>query len=327
MSQNHGANQLRKLVDDNPYVAAPGCATALEAQIAELTDNVAVYMSGASTNVSQFGYFDGLLGMAEMVENAGRLAAATELPVIADADTGYGGIHNVQRTVTEYDHAGVAAIQIEDQRWPKRCGHAPGKEVVSRDDAAARIRAAVDVRDENNLDILIVGRTDAFGSANADWSEHVERGRLFAEIGVDFIMPEMPDPTREHAMKFAEAIHDTHPGAQFLWNYSSNFTWTAQEDPLTFAELGDLGYRLIIVSLFGMHAATYALYEGMADFATEGERAQWRMEERFDGHETFDSAANILFDLGDFASYQQLEERYLEDARVRYQQSAGHGTE
>jgi isocitrate lyase len=327
MTANTGAQKLRQLLDDQEYVFAPGTSSPLEAQIAELTGHEAVYVSGAATNVCQFGYFDGLVGMSEMAESVGRIARSTDLPVLADADTGYGGVHNVQRTVREYDRAGIAALQIEDQRWPKRCGHAAGKEVVSRADARARFQAAVDARDEDGRDIVIIGRTDAYGSANGDWEEHVARGRMLAEVGVDLVMPEMPDPTRENAVRFAEAIHETHPEARFVWNYSSNFAWTDQDDPLTFAELGGFGYSFMMVSLFGMHAAAHALYEHLKDFATNEEEAQWRMEEKWAGHEEFEKSTDVFFRLGNFAEYQEIEERYLEDAEEKYARSEGYQSE
>lgn len=325
--EDAGARRLRTLLEERDHVAAPGCATALEAMMAAETGNDAIYMSGAATNLVQYGWFDGRIGLAEMAENAKRLARATDLPVIADADTGYGGVHNVRRTIREYHRAGVAAVQLEDQRWPKRCGHAAGKEVVPRADAAAKIEAAVDVREAEDRDIMLVARTDAYGAANGDWEEHVARGRLFADLGADLIMPEMPGPSREDAFRYAAAVHETHPEARFLWNYSSNFDWHDQSEPLTFDELADHGYQVSIVSLFGLQTAALALHDRMAALARSGAPAQWRLEEDWAAHGFVDRASDLLFELGEFEAYQALEERYLDDTEARYRDSSGRGAE
>lgn len=317
------ATQLRELLDEREYLFAPGISTPLEAKVAEIIGLDVVTVSGFLTNLCQYGHFDGTVGMAEMVDTAERVAKSTDVLVKADADTGYGGVHNVQRTIREYIDAGVAAVHIEDQDWPKRCGHAAGKEIVSRADAEARIRAAVDARDEHEDDLFIVARTDAYGSANGDWEEHVERGKLFWELGADMIAPEMPDNSVENAVRFVDQVRETHPEAIFYWNYSSNFQWTDLEEPPTFEELADLGYKYINVSGFGCHAAVHALYDAFENLKNNEAQAQWEMEELFEGHERFDRSSEVLFDLADFEEYQQTEEKYLEGAAERYDSSEG----
>lgn len=317
------ATRLRELLDERDYVYAPGIATPLEAKVAEVIGLDVVTVSGFLTNLVQYGYFDGTVGMAEMVDTAARVADSTDLLVKADADTGYGGVHNVQRTIREYIDAGVAAVHIEDQSWPKRCGHAAGKEIVPRTDAEARIRAAVDARDEHDGDLFIVARTDAFGSANGDWEEHVERGRLFWELGADMIAPEMPDNSLENAVRFVDEVRETHPEAIFYWNYSSNFQWTDLDEPPTFAELADLGYKYINVSGYGCHAAVHSLYNSFKDLKENEAAGQWHMEERFEGHERFERSSEVLFDLADFEEYQRTEQHYLADAAERYENSEG----
>jgi len=133
---NKKARELRDMLDNQDYVFAPGLYHALDARLAEMADLDAAYMSGYSTVLGQFGFPDlEMVDMREMVENAKRIVEATELPVIADCDTGYGGIHNVRRAVREYEKVGVAAVHIEDQTTPKRCGHIAGKQIVSRAEA------------------------------------------------------------------------------------------------------------------------------------------------------------------------------------------------
>lgn len=309
---------------DDGYVYAPGVYSAAGARIAEIAGHDVVYMSGASTNIGTYGFFDGLIGLSEMVSNAKNIVRATDVPVVADADTGYGGVNNVKRTVREFAQAGVAAIHIEDQVWPKRCGHAAGKEVVPRADAEARYRAAVDARDEADEDLFLIARTDAYGSANGDWEEHVERGRLYLDTGVDMLWPEMPDPSREEAIDYAETIHETHPDAKLGFNYSSNFEWSAEDDPLTFAELGDLGYKYMKVTLFEMQAVAYAAYEHFKDLAENQEKAQWRMEDLWEGHEHFGGSTEMFWELGQFEEYQRNEEKYLQDAEEKYDSSDGY---
>jgi 2-methylisocitrate lyase-like PEP mutase family enzyme len=153
------AAALRALLRGEKIVVAPGAYDGLSATLVKAAGFEAVYMTGAGT-AAGFGYPDyGLLTMSEMAENAGRIVAATGLPVIADADTGFGNELNVVRTVREYERRGVAGLHIEDQRFPKKCGHLDGKEVIPAEEFVAKIRAAVAARRDG--DFLIVARTDA----------------------------------------------------------------------------------------------------------------------------------------------------------------------
>src|SRR6056297_1174452 len=136
---NPMGRELRRKLDEEPFVFAPGLYHALDARIAEMTGHDAAYMSGYSTVLGQFSFPDlEMVTMTEMVENAKRMVEATTLPVIADCDTGYGGVHNVRRAVREYEKAGVAAVHIEDQTTPKRCVQIAGKKIVDREKARAR---------------------------------------------------------------------------------------------------------------------------------------------------------------------------------------------
>lgn len=185
---------LKELMEGEELVVAPGVFNPLTAMIAEAQGFKAVYMTGFGVACMNHGYPDlGLLTMTEMVENAARIAAAVSVPVIADADTGYGNPINVVRTVQEYERAGVAAIHIEDQVWPKRCGHMAGKAVIEAGDMAAKIRAAVDARSDPSF--LIIARTDAL--ATHGFEEAVERGRLYAEAGADVLFIEAPTKVDE----------------------------------------------------------------------------------------------------------------------------------
>ena len=314
---NAAARELREKLNSQEFVFAPGMYHALDARLAEMAGHDAVYMSGYSTVLGQFGFPDlEMVTMTEMVENGKRIAEATDLPVIADADTGYGGVHNVRRAVREYEKAGVAAIHIEDQTSPKRCGHIAGKQIVSREEAEARFSAAVDAKQSE--DTIIIARTDAYGSANGDWEEHLERGRIYADAGVDLVWPEMPDPSRADAVNYAETIHETHPDLKLAFNYSSSFAWSEEEDPLTFQELGDLGYEYIFITLFGLHSGAHAAYEDYKNLAENDEQAQFDLEGRYLGHET-ESHHELSF----VPRFQDIETEFDPEARERQEQSAG----
>jgi 2-methylisocitrate lyase-like PEP mutase family enzyme len=174
--------RLRALLRDGRIVA-PFVFDGLQARCAERAGSRAVYLTGFGTAASR-GLPDlGLLGMAEMAAQAGVVAAATALPVIADADTGYGGVLNVARTVAAYEQAGVAALHIEDQVWPKRCGFFEGKEVVPIEEMAAKVRAACDAR--RDPDTVIIARTDAL--APHGWDEVERRARRYRDCGADLV--------------------------------------------------------------------------------------------------------------------------------------------
>jgi isocitrate lyase len=314
---NPAARELREKFDKQDFTFAPGLYHALDARLAEMAGLDAAYMSGYSTVLGQFGFPDlEMVTMTEMVENAKRIVEATNLPVVADCDTGYGGVHNVRRAVREYEKAGVAAVHIEDQTTPKRCGHIAGKQIVPRDEAEARFSAAVDAKQSE--DTIVIARTDAYGSANGDWDEHLERGRIYADAGVDLVWPEMPDPSREDAVNYAETIHETHPDLDLAFNYSSSFAWSEEEDPLTFQELGDLGYQYIFITLYALHSGAHAVYEDMKNISENDEAAQWDLEDRYLGHET-ESHHELSF----VSRFQDIEAQFDPDAKARMEQSAG----
>jgi isocitrate lyase len=314
---NAAARELREKLNTQDFVFAPGIYHALDARLAEMTGHDAAYMSGYSTVLGQFGFPDlEMVDMREMVENAKRIVESTELPVVADADTGYGGIHNVRRAVREYEKVGVAAVHIEDQTTPKRCGHIAGKKIVPRDQAQARFEAAVDAKQSE--DTIIIARTDAYGSSNGDWEEHLERGRIYADAGVDIVWPEMPDPSREDAIEYAETIHETHPDLKLAFNYSSSFAWSEEEDPLTFQELGDMGYKYIFITLFALHSGAHAVYEDFKDLAQNDEQAQFDLEDRYIGHPT-ESHHELSF----VPRFQNIEAEFDPDAKRRQEESAG----
>src|SRR5579872_4704010 len=190
-----GAKGLRGLLRDEAMVVAPGAYDGLTAMLVAQAGFPAVYMTGAGTSVSH-GYPDfGLLTMSEMVENAARIVRSVDVPVIADADTAYGNELNAFRTVQEYERRGVAAIHIEDQVSPKKCGHLDDKEIVSREDYIAKIRAAVAAK--RDADFMIIARTDARAVAGLD--EAVARANAALDAGADMAFVEAPQTMDELA--------------------------------------------------------------------------------------------------------------------------------
>lgn len=187
------ANSLPRMLRRDGMVVAPGAYDCITARLIERAGFPAVYMSGSGTAAS-LGYPDyGLATMSEMADNAGRIAAAVGLPVIADADTGFGNELNMVRTVREYERRGVAALHVEDQTFPKKCGHLDDKEVVPLDDFLAKIRAAAEARIDS--DFVIIARTDA--RAVIGFDEAIRRANAALEAGADAAFVEAPETMDE----------------------------------------------------------------------------------------------------------------------------------
>lgn len=178
---------LKHMIAGSELAVMPGVADALNARLVAAEGFDAIYMTGAGTSASRLGMPDvGLLTMSEMADNASRIADASGLPLLADADTGWGGPLNVRRTVQAYERAGVAGLHIEDQDWPKRCGHLAGKSVIPLEDMVQKIKAAVDARVDD--DFQIVARTDAL--AVEGWQAMLDRAHAFQEAGADVLFLE-----------------------------------------------------------------------------------------------------------------------------------------
>ncbi|MCC7045955.1 MAG: isocitrate lyase/PEP mutase family protein [Alphaproteobacteria bacterium] len=189
------AAKLRTLLAKDECVVAPGAYDCITARLIEQNGFPVVYMSGGCT-AGMLGFPDyGLTTMSEMVANAGRIAAAVEIPLIADADTGYGNELNVVRTVREYEQRGVAAFHIEDQVFPKKCGHLDGKQVIASDEFILKIKTAVAAK--CNPDTVIIARTDALSVINLD--EAVRRANAAADVGADIAFIEAPESVEETA--------------------------------------------------------------------------------------------------------------------------------
>jgi carboxyvinyl-carboxyphosphonate phosphorylmutase len=242
--------RLRELLVQRDILVAPGAYDAFSARLIAQAGFPAVYMTGFGTAASVLGQPDvGLLTMSEMVSRAAALAAVVgDRPLIADADTGYGNPINVRRTVREYERAGVAAIHIEDQIWPKKCGHMEGKQVIPVDEMVQKIHAAVDARQDP--DFVIIARTDA--NAVYGLEDALHRGRAYREAGADTIFIEAPRSIEE-----LHAIAQAFPDVPLLYNWAES----GKTPLLSLEEIHALGYQLVIFPVSMLFAATHALLE------------------------------------------------------------------
>lgn len=236
--------RLRELLAAPTPLVAPGAYDALTARLVAQAGFDAVYMTGFGTTASLLGRPDvGLLGQAEMADNARRIAAVVDIPLIADADTGYGDPINVIRTVREYEQAGVAALHIEDQVMPKRCGHLAGKEVVPTGEMVAKIEAAVAAR--TDPDLVLIARTDVAQTEGTDAA--IDRARRFADAGADVLFVEAP-PSQADIEKVATEL----AGQSLVFNAAEG----GRTPPLGLDRLDELGFSLVLYPIATLLAAT-----------------------------------------------------------------------
>jgi len=251
--------RLRELLASPDLIVAPGAYDALSARLIAQAGFSAVYMTGFGTAASVLGQPDvGLLTMSEMVSRAAALAAVVgDLPLIADADTGYGNPINVRRTIREYERAGVAGLHIEDQVWPKKCGHMEGKQVIPMDEMVQKIRAAVDARQDP--DFVLIARTDA--NAVYGLEDAIQRGQAYREAGADVIFIEAPRSIEE-----LRTIAQAFQGVPLLFNWAES----GKTPALSLDEIRTLGYKLVIFPVSMLFAATRAML-GLLEVFKQGQ--------------------------------------------------------
>lgn len=263
LSSPQGSGRLRSLIEgDERPVVLPGCYDALGARLIEQAGFRGVYMTGFGTAASLLGRPDiGLLGLSEMADNARRITAAVDVPVIADADTGYGNPINVIHTVRTFEQAGVSAIHIEDQVAPKRCGHMEGKEVVPIEEFAAKIRAAVDARQSD--DFLIIARTDARAPLGLD--EARRRADAAVDAGADMLFIEALQ-NRDEIQRICIEYRET----PLLYNWVEG----GKSPSLNHAELTVLGFAAVILPITTLLASTAAVQATLARVWADGSPAK-----------------------------------------------------
>ena len=232
MKNQSKAATLRALIKSG-CVAMPGVPNAALARQVERAGFSAVYISGAGLANATAGVPDiGLLGLTEVAQLAGYVANAVKIPALVDADTGFGGVESVARTIVELERAGLAGCHIEDQEFPKRCGHLAGKTLIPAEDMAAKIKAAVRAR--RDADFLIMARTDA--RAVESFDDAVRRAQMYVDAGADAIFPEALQ-TADEFKAFAQEVKIP---------LLANMTEFGKSPLLSLSELGELGYRMII---------------------------------------------------------------------------------
>ncbi|MBI5032618.1 MAG: isocitrate lyase/phosphoenolpyruvate mutase family protein [Chloroflexi bacterium] len=250
-------SRLRSLLRESNILVVPGAADALTGRLIQEAGFDAVYATGAGIANAQFALPDiGLLSLTEMVTHIRRLVEAVDMPVIADADTGYGNSLNVMRTVREYEHAGVAAIQIEDQVSPKKCGHFAGKEVIATEEMVQKLRAAIAAR--SDPDLVLIARTDALATQGFD--AVVKRARLYAENGADVIFVEAPTE-RDQVVRLPKEIN-----APLLFNLTEG----ARSPLFSTQELQAFGYKIVIYPNMLLRVTMRATQESLAVLKAEG---------------------------------------------------------
>jgi methylisocitrate lyase len=257
-AQSRGA-RLRQLLDAGEPLAVPGVFNPLAALSAKKVGFDALYFSGAAFSAS-LGLPDlGLFTLDELSQAVRWVVRACDLPLIVDADTGFGEALNVMRVVKELEDAGAAAVQIEDQVMPKRCGHLEGKSVVTAEAFAEKVRAAVHARE----DLLVVARTDARATHGLD--EAIRRGRLYKEAGADVIFPEALE-TEDEFKAYADAV-----GGPLL----ANMTEFGKSPYLTVERFGELGYSIVIFPVTTLRVAMKAVESALRDIRDKGTQAGW----------------------------------------------------
>jgi 2-methylisocitrate lyase-like PEP mutase family enzyme len=279
------ARRLRELLAGPELIAAPGVFDGISAALVGKLGFAAAYMTGAGVSASGWGLPDiGLVTLTEMAERARVLAGLLDVPLIADADTGYGSPINTVRTVREYERAGVAAIQLEDQTFPKRCGHLGGKDVIDPERFVATLRAAIDAR--SDPDTVIVARTDARAPLGIE--EAIARARRYAQVGADLLFVEAPESVAEIERISAEV------DAPLLLNVVPGGR-TPEVDPVRLAELG---YRVAIHPGAVLAPVAKAAMDALAALAQTSSPATPRGPEGF-------------FDLFELSAWSALGERYV----------------
>ncbi|MEM7408151.1 MAG: isocitrate lyase/PEP mutase family protein [Pseudomonadota bacterium] len=300
--------QLRELLKSDQTLVVPGCYNAMTAKILEKVGFPAVYMTGYGTSLSLLGLPDaGFATMTEMHLNARYIANAVDVPLIADSDNGYGNAINVIRTVREYIQTGAAAIHIEDQVIPKRCGHVAGRIVIPLEEAVGKYRAAADVRDELDPDFVLIARTDARGAHGGTLDDAIRRANAYLAAGADMAFVEGPTSVDEVKRVCAEV-----EGPVF-------YNQTGISPRFSAEQMTEMGIAATILPGATLRVTMQAVYDFAVQLRDDGALAEQTFFEGFKDHP--------LGDFHTFAGFDQVrrwEETYLEEeALAKYSDSVG----
>jgi isocitrate lyase len=312
------STRMRQLLETEPYLFGPGVYDPMGAELAMYHGFKAVYFSGYSFAIGHLGTTDmDIYDGVEIADGARRTVSALRKfqltmavgdpekgigprhieipPVVVDMDGGYGNIFNVMRTTELYVNAGVAAAHIEDQVLPKRCGHIGGKALIPAQEMIGKLRMARAVAEDcGNPDFVIIARTDGLSAHDAPESLRgldlaVDRACRYLDTGIpDLLWCEFPTSDRQPLEAFAERVTTRFPDARFAFNWSSSFKWFNDPDPIAFAELGEMGFKFIFITLGGQHAMGHGLSQllkRMAEVQEQGyielQQLEWTEDEDF----------------------------------------------
>ena len=280
------ADKLKNLLDQKDIIIMPGCYDALSAKLIEREELNAGFMSGFAVSSTKLGMPDtGLISFSEMAEQVRNICNVTSIPIIFDGDTGYGNAVNVYRTVRGFADAGAAAIMIEDQKWPKKCGHTKGKDVVEVDEANSRIKAAVDASKMNNKDILVMARTDAIATRGLD--DAIKRMQKFSELGADILFVEAIK-SKEDMKRVIKEV----PGHHMI-----NLIEDGETPLLEMNELEDIGFKIAVFPLTLMSASVKTMQESLKNMKNKT-------------YNTNVSKFSDLRDIVGFNEYYEIEDKY-----------------
>ena len=280
------ADKLKNLLDQKGIVVMPGCYDALSAKLIEREELNVGFMSGFAVSSTRLGMPDtGLISFSEMAEQVRNICNVTSIPIIFDGDTGYGNVVNVYRTVRGFADAGAAAIMIEDQKWPKKCGHTKGKDVVEVDEANSRIKAAVDASKMNNKDILVMARTDAIATRGLD--DAIKRMQKFSELGADILFVEAIK-SKEDMKRVIKEV----PGHHMI-----NLIEDGETPLLEMNELEDIGFKIAVFPLTLMSASVKTMQESLKNMKNKT-------------YNTNVSKFSDLRDIVGFNEYYEIEDKY-----------------
>jgi 2-methylisocitrate lyase-like PEP mutase family enzyme len=301
--------RLRSLLASGEPLFVPGCYDALTARILEGAGFPALYMTGYGTSLGLLGLPDaGLATMTEMHLNARYIANAVAVPVIADADNGYGNAINVIRTVREYVQTGVAGIHIEDQVVPKRCGHVAGRQVISLDEAVGKIRAADHARRELDGDFVLIARTDARGAHGGSLDDAIARANAYLDAGADLAFVEGPT-TLDEIRRVCREVR-----GKIFYNQ------TGVSPRLSLEQMRELGIAIVIAPGAVLRVAIQAVHDFAVALRERGPAAEAEFAERFRGHPIGD-----LHTFAGFGRIREWEERFLPREELdKYADSIGH---
>lgn len=253
----HPADRLKTLISGNEIVMAPGAPDPLTARLVEQAGFPAVYMTGFGATASHLGMPDlGLMSQTEMTTHARNMARVVSIPIIADADTGYGGPANIDRTVKEYMQAGVAAIHLEDQQQPKRCGQLAGIKLIPAEENVRRLKCAIAARSTGNL--LIIARTDALPAAGAE--EAIRRANMYRDAGVDLVFVDGIKSIRD-----IETVARHVEGPKVVSIVDGNET-----TDLTAAHLGQMGFQVVFYAVSTLFSAVRAVQDTLSVLKRDG---------------------------------------------------------